>query len=724
MRRLLLLLALAVASPFGCSAAADRQALMDAYRRLPELVRDSRQPPQWLASGERSVFWCETGEHAGTFVRIDAARRNVEPILSPRALASALTRLGSGDFLHNPSYRIAADGRRIVFAAHEAVFLLDIATGRLERAQDGTFDALPLTADAAVSPDGAHAAMATGDGILVVRRDGATAFEQANGENIAWRIAEHPWSPDGRRLALWRDDTSGVHKVPIVDYQPIERVAWAPYAKAGTALPVSELYVLDVQHGGARRASATENDYRWLAGWRPDSSALLELQLSRDGKSLQLASIDASTLEHRLLIRETRPATFVAGLDFATDAWDKQVLPLADNRHLVWMSERDGWRHAYLYDYAGHALRQLTRGAFPIAEVSAEIAGEDALLGVAAQEPAHPYRLVPVRIGLDTARMTRLAAMPGVHRLDASPTGRYFVDAYSTLELPRHRDVVDSRGRRFPLSVADVSGLRAIGYASPEPFTVIAANGSTPIEGVLYKPVDFDPRRRYPVIDYIYAGPFTTVTQRTFVAMGEGLEAGGLAQNGFVVVVLDARGTPGRGKAFQDATYGRIGQVEIPDHVAAIRQLAAARPYMDVARAGIVGYSWGGYFAIRGMLAAPEFFKAGYAGASGALEEEAIINEPYMGMPADNPAGYAMGSNLALAGRLTGALKLMHGTSDINATLSTTMRMADALIRAGKPFEMLLMPGQEHALDRAAQDYLAHDIAAFFVRHLGVATEP
>lgn len=248
--------------------------------------------------------------------------------------------------------------------------------------------------------------------------------------------------------------------------------------------------------------------------------------------------------------------------------------------------------------------------------------------------------------------------------------------------------------------------------------TVLAADGVTKLSGVIYKPWDFDPAKRYAVIDAIYAGPFITVVPWSFVGNGVSRSAGSLAQMGFVVFVLDARGTPGRNKAFQDAIYGKLGQLEIADHVTGLRQAAASRPWMDLDRVGIYGHSWGGYFSLRGMLSAPEIFKAGYAGAPGALEEEAIINEPNLGLPVDNPAGYAAGSNIALAKNLRGALRIMHGTSDVNASLSTTMRMCQALIAAGKRFELLLMPGEPHNPKAAAARYYLDDINLFFVRTL------
>jgi dipeptidyl aminopeptidase/acylaminoacyl peptidase len=317
--------------------------------------------------------------------------------------------------------------------------------------------------------------------------------------------------------------------------------------------------------------------------------------------------------------------------------------------------------------------------------------------------------------------MARLSAAAGMHRLFPSPEDDYFIDGHSSLTQPRVWEVIASvSGKTFRYAEADVSKLAAIHYQPPEPFTVLAADGHTPLYGVLYKPADFDPKKRYAVIDCIYGGPFTTVVPWGYVgASFEARMAGSLAQMGFVTVVLDARGTPGRGKAFQDVNYGRIGQTEIPDHVAALRQVAASHPYMDIARAGIFGHSWGGFFALHGMLSAPDFFRAGYSAAPGTFEEEAIIQEPYLGLPGQNPSGYHDGANIPEAGNLRGALRIMHGTADVNAPFSATLRMVDALIKANKHFELLVMPGEPHLPAGPATRYYFDDVKLFFLRTLG-----
>lgn len=194
-----------------------------------------------------------------------------------------------------------------------------------------------------------------------------------------------------------------------------------------------------------------------------------------------------------------------------------------------------------------------------------------------------------------------------------------------------------------------------------------------------------------------------------------------LAAAGFVVVAIDMRGSAGRRKAFSDATYGRVGQSEIADYVVSLRQLGAQRRWMDLGRVGIHGHSWGGYFAVRAMLTAPDMFKAGYAGAPGALDEDALVNEPDMGLLQTNQAGYAAGSNLTLTDRLTGPLRIVHGTADISAPFSSTMRLMAAFIRANKSVELLATPGVGHNPDGAASDYYRDDVVSFFIRTLGSA---
>jgi dipeptidyl aminopeptidase/acylaminoacyl peptidase len=699
----------------------ERLDLAAKFTQLPRLMRDSLAPPRWLREGDRLVFWSEEGKDGGTWMLADARTGAVKPVLTGAELRARLAEQ-VGKPVQAPrifDFALSQDSRSVVFGYEGKSFALGLEDGRVTALAPDDRAALLLSRSHFVAPAGGGVAEQREGGFTVRSAEGRK-LEREGEEHWGWRIPDSPWSPDGRYLAVWREDLRGVHKVPVVDYSSaLERVTWVPYAKTGTPLPRMELHVVEVATGRVTRAAPSEGEtHDWFIGWRPDGSEALSLHLSRDGKRLDLTAVEPASGKRRRVVREERPETFVAGLDLAVGGWASQVKPLPDGRGFLWMSERDGWRHVYLHEWTGRLVRQVTRGAFPVHEV-VEARG-DAVFVVASADSGAPYEHLLYRGSLKGGALKRLSSGAGMHRVTFAPSGRYYVDSWSTRTQPRVRELVSTEGKtRVRLTTADASALEALGFKAPEALVVKAADGVTPLHGVLYRPRDFDPAKRYPVVAYIYAGPFTTSVPWSYLGNGESLHAAALAQLGFVVVLLDPRGGPGRSKAFQDAHYGRVGQTEIPDYVAGMKQAAATRPWMDLERVGIHGASWGGYFALRGMLTAPEFFKAGYAVAPGALDEESIINEPYLGLPDANPAGYQAGSNLALAGKLQGALKMMHGTSDVNATLSTTMRMAEALIREGKHFELLIMPGQPHNPAPPAARYYVDDVHLFFLRTLG-----
>ena len=267
------------------------------------------------------------------------------------------------------------------------------------------------------------------------------------------------------------------------------------------------------------------------------------------------------------------------------------------------------------------------------------------------------------------------------------------------------------------LSKANIDALSELKWRPPDEFVVKAADGKTDLYGVLYQPYDFDANKKYPVIDFIYAGPQAAVVPQTF--MGNFGAPQVMAQLGFVTFIVDGRGTPGRGKEFQDVVYGNLGRYEIPDHVAALKQLAEKRPYMDLNRVGIRGYSWGGHFALRAMLQAPEVYHVGVAGAPDTDLYNHIPNdvEPWLGQPQKNKEAYDYGTNYWLAGNLKGKLLLVHGTSDVNVPFSVTMRMVDALIRAGKFFDLVVVPEGSHS-STAGPTYAWEAARRYFHEHL------
>ena len=646
--------------------------------------------------------------------RLDAAERYyvaLGRVAEPAALARWAP---DGDHL---VYRAAAGagGWLAVDAAHDAV-----------RPWPGEPPApapdTPVTAgDPGAQPWRVEPSGPSGDGLAVLDSGGRAVVRLPGEPRYGWGLPPTAWSPDGRWLLAMRRDERAVHPLPLVDYTTaLETTRVVPYAKPGTALPRTELHLIEPRTAQVRRVALdTGEAYVWPVGWTADGREALALRLTRDAKRLDLLAADARTGAVRVVVREERPATFVAGLDFAAEGIERQYVPLADGRRFLWLSERDGWRHVYEYDLGGRLLRQVTRGAFPVHRVAYADARTGAVYVVASADPARPYDRQLYRADRGRAGLAALTTAPGVHAVLFSPNGAYYLDRHSSVDRPPVAELRRADGRLVRVvDSADVGALRGAGYVPPEPFRALAADGTTPIYGVLYKPAGFEPGRRYPVVDYIYAGPWLSIYPASYAPTPQQRIAAALARMGYVVAVLDARGTPGRGKSFQDATYGRIGQLEIPDHVAALRQAAAARPYMDATRMGIAGHSWGGYFALRGMLTAPDVFAVGYAGAPGELTEGTLINEPYMGLIERNRAGYDAALNAPLAARLRGRLKLMHGTGDVNAPFSTTMRMADAFIRAGRPFDLLVMPGQPHNAPDPYGRYYREDLRRYFAAHL------
>jgi dipeptidyl aminopeptidase/acylaminoacyl peptidase len=701
----------------GAAAQADSvQPLLDRSNRYFQVANGTpygTNAARWLP-GDRVVYRVETGAERGGFMEVDAKTGRQRMIIGPGELRATVGGEPSG-----LRWAIAPDSQRILLGS-TFTWSLSIAQGTLTPV-DST-DAVARAyrvPQVLLAPAGGMYAAARETGVVVFNATGGVVLERPGEEHYDWELANRSWSPDGKLLAAWRNDARKVHMIPIVDYTTgVETVEMVPYTKTGTPLVRSELYLIDPTTDRVQLIDLPSDEtYDYLAGWRPDGSEVLVLSLSRTGKQLDLYAVRASDGAVRRVVREERPETFVAALEFpyTTSPW--QVVPLADNRRFLWMSERDGWRHIYLYDYDGKLVRQVSRGQFPVQRVLRASPDGKSLIVMASMDSLAPYDLALYRVNR-AGVFTRVTPEPGVHRVSLSPSGQYFTDLHGVRSRPG-RLLVRSVDGRSTAALAGGEGnpLAEAGFALPESLTVTV--DGTRMYGLLFKPADFDPARRYPVVDYIYAGPFITVVPWDYAGNIFSWEAGALAQMGFVVMLLDARGTPSRSKAFQDYNYGRIGQTEIVDHVAALRQAAATRPYMDTSRMGIYGHSWGGYYALRGMLTAPDVFKAGYAGAPGALEEEAIINEPNMGLLEQNPAGYQAGSNVELAANLRGTLRIMHGTSDINASLSTTMRMAAALIAANKHFELLIMPGQPHGPIGPARRYYTEDVRRFFVRTLG-----
>ncbi len=721
-----------------------REASFRQYLAFPSLIEGGVVVANWMADGTR--FWYLAGSEANRRIYL------IDPATSQRAdffdvprlraslasLASLLGQEPAGRGVPFATFQLTNDERTARFTIEGAPFELDRASYQV-RPVARSADLAPLEGRAQprvvrwstwVGPPPFREVPSPDRRWLLFDRDGDLWLRSAEDDlerrlttdaepDNGWSFPGSLWSPDGRTIATQRVDERGLVKSPVVHWLgPKETVDWWYYPDPGDPLPQTGLYLLDVARGppipidvGAERDQSLD-----LLHWRPDGSEVLFTAQDRARKRLELKAANRRTGSTRTILTD-RAVTFVEFRGFH---------PLAKSDRFLWISERDGWAQLYLYGLDGTLQRQLTRGELPVAQILAVDETKGWVYYLAPAEPGRPYDSHLHRVSLDGSGQRRLTDGVGQHQVQLSPSREVFLDTHSSLSRPPVVELRRVDGTLLQtLDRANVDRVKALGWRPPEEFVVKAADGATDLHGVLYVPMDLDRGQKYPVIDHLYGGPQATWAPRTYDQEPHGVLAQALAQMGFVVFIVDGRGTPGRGKAFQDVVYGKVGRNEIPDHVAALRQLAKDRPYMDLERVGAFGSSWGGYFTLRAMLLAPEVYRAGVAGAPVANSTHFLGHEIYNGLLADNPEGYAYGSNTNLASRLAGNLLIMIGTSDQNVKFAAPMQMAEALIRAGKYFDLIVMPERTHHYGYTREsrtwyqrDYFVEAIRRHFVKYL------
>jgi dipeptidyl-peptidase-4 len=542
-------------------------------------------------------------------------------------------------------------------------------------------------------------------------------------EDDAWRVDGAVWSKDSARVAATRTNTSECRRMPLVEWlKPYEEVRFHPVTRVGGALPTQAAAVIDVRSGAVVNVDLPgERDQTVSpAGWRHDGAEAYFITTDRRQKYLRLFAADPATGAARQLCEEVQD-TFIIGIR-AVERFSPAML-LEDDERILWYSERDGWRHLYLYRTDGERVGRLTSGEFEVLSVVSVDLDRDTVYFTAHSDLDRPYDVHLCRVGLDGSGFRQLTSAAGLHSPVPTPGKTHFIDTHSAIDRPPSVDLVTADGEvPLVLASADVGGLAQLGLVPPEPFTVLAADGETTLHGVLYKPPGFDASKKYPVIEEIYGGPQESIHQVAFVD-GRGLAAMMKASLGFVVYAVDGRGTPNRGKAFQDVAYGRFHEFHVEDHRHVLQEMLERHPFMDRRRVGVTGGSWGGYNTVRSMLLAPQLYHVGVAVCPvyDLEDHQAQALEPYMGLPIDRPQAYAAGSSLDIAGNLAGRLLMIHGTSDVNATFSATMKMCEALARADRPYDLIVMPDADHHFNNAGQhqgSYMQASTLRYFVEHL------
>ncbi len=669
----------------------------------------------------------------------------VDPILLAEALAELVDEAPDATDLALSDIEISSSLDAMEFDYESERFRVDLGSLTVSR--------LPQPeAGETLSPDGSKVAyvedynlwvrdLASGD-TTQLTFDGTEHYGYAT-NNAGWIRDDEPvllWSPDSSKIASFRHDGRQVGEMTLYTTQVghPEVDTWKYPLPGDEHIFMIERLVIHVEpeprqvwldmpadpHRSTTADHVADFNGRFLdVEWAADSQSLAFISSSRDHKSATLRVADANTGAVREVFNETVETYYESGQ--GDQSW--RYFPERDQ--FLWYSERDNWGHLYLYDLqSGELQQQLTSGDWTVLRVLHVDRDNEQLFFLGSnREPGDPYFHYLYRIDFDGSNLLNLTPEPGHHVISFSESGDYFVDRVSTpVQAPTVR-VRDRDGNELMLlESADISALEESGWVAPQPFTVKARDGLTDLYGLLYQPSNLDTGKSYPVLNYLYPGPQTgSVGSRSFRASRNDKQA--LAELGFIVVEVDAMGTPGRSKSFHDAYYGNMGDNGLPDQITAIRQLAERNPWMDLDRVGIWGHSGGGFASTAGILRYPDFYKVAVSGAGNHdnrnyeddwAEKWQGLLEVYDETGADGrqTTNYDSQANQLLAENLEGKLLLAHGLLDDNVHPSNTLLVVQALIEADKDFDLLLLPDARHGFGN--RRYFMKRRWDYFVRHL------
>ncbi|TWU00660.1 Prolyl tripeptidyl peptidase precursor [Botrimarina colliarenosi] len=527
------------------------------------------------------------------------------------------------------------------------------------------------------------------------------------------------WSPDSTRFVAWENVPGGGRTVQLIESSPADelqpKLHEHQYDKPGDNLPWRRPHLFAVGDADETPLDETLWQNPWSAGdlrWKPDSSAFTFVFNQRGHQVVRLLQADAASGAVQTLIEESSP-TFVH-YSGEGKCW---LYRIDDTDEALWTSERDGWNHLYLVDLTtGAVKRQLTRGPWVVRRVDHVDAEKREVSfragGVHADQD--PYYEHHCRVSLDDPSVVTLTDGDGSHEAQWSPDGRWLIATYSRVDLAPVTELrrAGDGGLVVELQRGDTAALEAAGWRAPQRFVAKGRDGKTDIYGVVCRPTNFDPAKKYPVVEEHYAGPHASHCPKRFATLHRSQQ---FADLGFIVVQLDGMGTDHRGKAFHDVCWKNLVDGGFPDRIAWLRALAEHEPAIDLTRVGIRGTSAGGQTAMAALLHHGDFYKAAVSncGCHDNRTDKVWWNEQWMGWPVG--PHYAEQSNVTQAGKLRGDLLLIVGEMDRNVPPTATLQVVDALIKADKDFEFHFVPGAGHGAGGTYTDRRTWD---FFVRKL------
>jgi dipeptidyl aminopeptidase/acylaminoacyl peptidase len=678
------------------------------------LVLGSGVRPTWLPDGR---FWYRVTTATGSQAfLIDPAKGTRSACDLPACAETAGGGRGGrgggggrGNAAAAPPQSMSPDGTRAVFIRDWNLWARDVASGK----------ETPLTTD------------------------GVKDFGYAT-DNAGWAKSDRPivaWSPDSKKVATFQQDQRTVGEMYLVSTAAghPELQAWKYPLPGDAGVAMIQRVVIDVDAVKIVRFKMEPDQHRstlcdnlacrgseWGdVQWNPNSSDVAFASSSRDHKKVWLRVADASTGAVREVLDETTPTFYESG----NGRINWRYLPASNE--VIWFSERDNWGQLYLCDLATGKLKNpITTGEGNVTQL-VRIDDKARTLyfqAVGKQKGIDPYFTQFYRIGMDGKNLQILTPEASNHEITLSDNGAYFVDSFSTPDTPPVAVLRDQNGKTvMTLEKADISKLTATGWKPPIPITVKARDGQTDLYGLMYQPTNLDPTKKYPIINHIYPGPQTgSVGGRSFSPARGDNQA--LAELGFIVVEIDGMGTPWRSKKFHEAYFGDMADNTLPDQVAGMKQLAAKYPYIDLDRAGIWGHSGGGYATGAAMFHYPDVFKVGIS-ESGNHDNRVYEDdwaEKWTGLlekKADGTSSYDSQANQNFAKNLKGKLLLAHGTMDNNVPPNNTLLVVEALIKANKDFDLLMLPNQAHGYATMG-NYMMRRRWDYFVKNLLGAEPP
>src|SRR6202522_974218 len=720
------------------TAAAKKELTLARLFRPPFLGGRTTQGIEWAPDGKRFSYlerknsdielWAmdaATGERK-VLVNAETLKSVTQPEKAKTTQATGLGRVQADN------YQWAPDSGSLLFIGTSSMVLLDLKT----------MQATPVVSseaeieDPKFSPDGKWISFSRNANLFAVNlASGETKTLTTGGSEevlkgkLDWVYPEeldtrtaYWWSPDSSKIAYYEMDERPVTRYPIMDMSsPTGGTEYTRYPQAGEANPIVRVGVVPVTGGETKWMDTGANTDVYLArvNWLPDSKRVAIQRLNRGQNQLDLLFCDVSTGASTTALTETDKYWINVSDD---------LYFFSDNKKFLWSSERTGFRHFYLYENSGKQIAQLTSGDWAITDLGGFGPG-------AANHPAvdeahgyiyflankeDPRETGLYRVSIADKSLTQITKGQGTHGANIAPDASVFVDTYSNAATPARQDLYRMDGTRVAVVNEGKVPELAEYKLSPVEFVAVTADDGTKLNASIIKPLNFDPTKKYPVLINVYGGPHVQLVRNTWGGLRYLLDQV-YAAKGYIPFTLDNRGSWGRGHAFETPLYHHMGKIELQDQLAGVKYLKSL-DYVDPARIGITGGSYGGYMTLEAFFNAPGVFKLGVSDAPVTDWKlyDTIYTERYMGTPQNNPDGYKNSSPVNQAANIKGMLMLIHGTGDDNVHFANSVELLNALIDSGRyPDKLMVFPGRGHGIsDPAARMLLTKSSMEYILNHL------